>query len=235
MQYKKYVFVGDSWALRGFTNDNFIYNAQIMPNDVRLADYIGLPYQHCIAGGQSNLFLLNKLIEMNLPVDQPILWIYTEPGRDYNNITGNPEFEWIESKNIFEIRKMLDQAILQEIKNKLPNPVAFVGGLSDVNTSLATNLGFTVLHNSWQSWIAQTLKSQWFKFGWGAADIGWRFHSNNVKPSKTALFEWDEQIKEWCWWEEQGYFCHEHPTPRANKEFAEFLKPKLEDWLSKLL
>ena len=72
MQYKKYVFVGDSWALRGFTNDNFMHNAQIMPDDVRLADYIGLPYQHCIAGGQSNLFLLNKLIEMNLPVDQPI-------------------------------------------------------------------------------------------------------------------------------------------------------------------
>lgn len=229
-----YIFAGDSWALRGFTNDNYIYNSEMRDDDVRLADYFNIPYVPCIAGGQGNLFILDKIISLNLPKTTPIVWVYTEPGRDYHRITSDTEFAWMESEDIFKIRKLLDCRILETIRQEIPNPIALIGGLSDINESLANDLGYTVLHSSWQLWIAKKLNSTSFKTGWGAADIGWRFHYNNVKPSKTALFEWDEQIKEWCWWEEQGYFCHEHPTPRANKEFAEFLKPKLEEWLNKL-
>lgn len=27
-----------------------------------------------------------------------------------------------------------------------------------------------------------------------------------------------------------GYMCHEHPTPRANQEFAEYLKKTIIEW-----
>ena len=229
----KYIFAGDSWALKGFTTDNYAFgNDDPLPGDVRLADHWGIEYMLCLRPGLGNLAILKKLLTMEIPSDVPIVWVYTEPGRDYGNITNSSPYNWITSENIFEIRQELDAHILATIRQQVPNPIALIGGLSDINTELAESLGFTVLHPSWQQWTADKLGSQWFKQGWGASDIGWRMHSNNVIPSKAATFAWDEQIKEWCWWEEQGYFCHEHPSPRSNLEFAEFLKPKVIEWLS---
>jgi len=228
----KYIFAGDSWALKGFTNDNYdIGNNDPLPGDICLADHWNIPYKCALAPGKGNLSILDKILNLKLPPTTPVIWVYTESGRDFGRITGEPEFNWIAQEKIFEIRKQLDQTILETIKKTLPNPVALIGGLSDINIPNATTLGYKILHPSWQQWIAETLHSQWFKFGWGACDIGWRANYNNVRPSKAATFAWDEQIKEWCWWEEQGYFCHEHPTPRANKEFAEFLQPTVEKWL----
>jgi hypothetical protein len=228
-----YVFAGDSWALKGFTQENYAFgNNDPMPGDVRLADHWPWQYQHCLTPGQGNLVCLDRLVSMNLPKDVPIIWIYTEPGRDYGRIKNSPPHEWIEKEDIFDIRTTLNHAIMQEIQDRVNNPIAFIGGLSDIDSLLAQTFGFDVLHPSWQSWIATTLDSQWFEFGWGASDIGWRMHSDKIKPSKTATFAWDEQIKEWCWWEENGYFCHEHPSPHANKEFAEYLQPTVKDWLN---
>lgn len=228
-----FIFAGDSWALKAFTKENYsIGNHNPLPGEIRLADYWPWSYDVCVAPGQGNLSCLKKIQDKNIDPNVPIIWVWTEPGRDYHLVTGRPEFEWIESENIFEIRKTLEKEIYYQIRNTLPNPIGLIGGLSDININLAQHHGYDVLHPSWQQWIAHTLSSQWFCTGWGAGDIGWRADYNNVRPSKTATFAWDELIKEWCWWEEQGYFCHEHPSLRANQEFADFLKPKIEEWLT---
>lgn len=228
-----YIFAGDSWALKGFTNENYNRgNAVPEPGDVRLADHWPWPYQHCLAPGAGNLQCLNYILTMRIPKHVPIIWVYTEPGRDYGRIKNAPDHEWIEREDIFSLRKELDFHIMSDIKTALSNPIAFIGGLSDVDVELAQSFGFDVLCSSWQRWIAKTLQSKWFVHGWGASDVGWRMHSNSVRPSRAATFAWDEQIKEWCWWEDQGYFCHEHPTPRANQEFAQFLQPQVEQWLA---
>jgi len=228
----KILYVGDSWAMKGYTKQNYFGGERRFDkNDVRMADFWSVEYDHCFAGGCGNLEILINIQKLKIDRQTPIIWIYTEPGRDYNAITGKPQFEWIQREDIFEIRQQLDNVILKRIRETLPNPIGLIGGLSDVNTELATELGYTVLHPSWQRWIAEKLQSRWFKFGWGAGDIGWRADYDNVKPSKVAIFAWDEQIKEWCWWEEHGYFCHEHPTPLANKQFAEYLQPTVEKWI----
>lgn len=230
-----FIFVGDSWASKGFTEENYHYNNNDpMPGDICLADYWPWSYDYCFAPGKGNIFCMEKIKQKNIDPTIPIIWVFTEPGRDYNVITGRSEFEWIESENIFEIRKMLEKQTLIRIQNEIKNPIAFIGGLSDIDPTLAHHHGFTVLHPSWQQWIADVLDSQWFKFGWGASDIGWRADYNNVTPGKAATFAWDEQIKEWCWWESKGYFCHEHPSPRANQEFADYLYPKVKNWLENL-
>lgn len=228
-----FVYTGDSWALKGFTKKNYnIGNRLPMPEDKRMADYWNEPYTGCFAPGNGNLSVLDKLVTMNLPSNVPIIWIYTEPGRDYRRITGKPEFDWIESEDIFSIRKDLDYKIIKTISEKLSNPISFIGGLSDVDVNLLQNFGFSCLHNSWQQWIAERLdRTDYFKFGWGASDVGWRADYNNVKPSKTALFAWDELIKEWCMWDELGFMCHEHPTPMANKLFAEHLEHAVSIWI----
>jgi hypothetical protein len=229
----KILYAGDSWAIKGYTEQNYSVNVNWhIDGDTRLSDFWPVEYECCFAGGRGNLEILEKIQKLNIDPQTPIVWIYTEPGRDYGTITGNPPFEWMQKENIFEIRQELDAIILKTIQETISNPIGLVGGLSDINVELATELGYTVLHPSWQQWISNTLNSQWFKFGWGASDIGWRYHADNILPSKTALFEWDEQIKEWCWWEDNGYFCHEHPTPKANKEFATYLQPTVMKWLS---
>jgi hypothetical protein len=228
----KIIFAGDSWAWKGYTPENYNID-NLLDSDVRLADFWNLEYDLSITPGKGNLELLNILQKKNIDPTIPIIWVYTEPGRDYGTITQQPEFNWIADENIFSIRQELDVVILNKIKDTLKNPIALIGGLSDVNKTLAESLGFTVLHTSWQRWIAEKLNSQWFKFGWGASDIGWRANYNNVTPSRSATFAWDEQIKEWCWWEELGYFCHEHPGPKATQEFAEFIKQDVISWCKK--
>lgn len=229
----KYIFAGDSWALKGFTNDNYNKgNSQPLPDDQRLADHWPWEYRHCLTPGQGNLACLDRLVSMRVSADVPVIWVYTEPGRDYGRIQNAPPHEWIEREDIFSIRTALNYAIMTEIRTAVDNPIAFIGGLSDVDPVLAQTFGFDILCASWQQWIATCLDSKWFEHGWGASDVGWRMHSNGITPSKAATFAWDKQIKEWCWWEEQDYFCHEHPTPRANKEFAEFLQPTVEKWLN---
>jgi hypothetical protein len=226
----KIIFAGDSWATKGYTPEN--YNIfDLLESDIRLADFWDLDYDLFLTPGKGNLDLLDIIQKKEVDPAIPIIWVYTEPGRDYGLITNQPEFNWMTDENIFSIRQELDAVILNKIKNTLKNPIALIGGLSDINKTLAESLGFTVLHPSWQGWIAEKLNSKWFGFGWGASDIGWRTNYNNVTPSRAATFAWDEQIKEWCWWEEVGYFCHEHPNPKANQEFAEFLKQDVISWI----
>lgn len=226
-----YVFAGDSWALKGFTEQNYNQgNTKPQPGDQRLADHWPWQYQLALAPGQGNIAVLHQITRLQIPPTTPVIWIWTEPGRDYGYFYPKDDpHAWMHSKQFWDLRKELACATIEVISQTIDNPVAFVGGLSDFDIDPGR---YTVLEPSWQSWIARTLNSEHFVRGWGASDIGWRTHHNNVTPGPVQTFAWDEQIKEWCWWEEQGYFCHEHPTPRANREFAEFLQPKVERWLN---
>jgi hypothetical protein len=226
----KYIFAGDSWAAKAYTHENKNLH-ELLPTDVRLADYWGMPYGCQYFPGASNLDVMDAIVK-NHDETTPIIWVYTEPCRDFKRITGEDEFKWMTSENIFEIRKNISREVLHTIKDTLKNNIALIGGLSDIDSEFATRLGFKVLHSSWQHWIAQKLNSECYTHGWGASDIGWRKDYNYVKPSHAALFAWDNQIKEWYWWEEKGYFCKEHPNIRATKEFAEFLKPEVIKWVN---
>lgn len=222
----EYLFVGDSWAEKAWTEANYQMSTQ--PGDVRLADWWPYSYKKITVPGQGNLALLDRIQRAQVPDHMPIIWVYTEPGRDHNRIYGGEPHAWMQQEDLWHLRSKLNCVIIDKILSTLPNPVAFVGGLSDV----PERTDITVLHPSWQSWIAGTLNSEHFEQGWGASDIGWRAVHDGVMPSRTATFAWDEQIKEWCSWEEQGYFCHEHPTLRANQEFAQYLRPQVETWLA---
>jgi hypothetical protein len=226
-----YIFAGDSWALKGFTEQNHNKgNTEPLPGDVRLADHWSWHHELALAPGKGNTAVLRQIIKLQSTA--PVIWVWTEPGRDFGfyNPTQDPH-DWMRTEDLWRLRKDLTRATLTTIKNTITNPIAFIGGLSDIDPELAREFGYTVLCPSWQLWIASTLGSKHFTQGWGASDIGWRAHHNGVTPSKAATFAWDEQIKEWCWWEERGYFSHEHPSPRANQEFAEHLQPSVEQWL----
>lgn len=225
------IFAGDSWALKGFTPENYHFDTKkFMPGDIRLADYWPVQYFNCLTPGQGNLSIMDKILTKQRP-DLPIIWIWTEPGRDYGRVTGDKEFAWMTHEHIWETRREITRQAMIIIRQNISNPIGLIGGLSDIECDLAEANDFYVIHPSWQKWIAEKLHSKWFNFGWGASDIGWRANYNTVTPSKSATFAWDEQIKEWCWWEDQGYFYREHPTPLANKEFAIEIWPTIKNWL----
>ena len=229
----KYVFAGDSWALKAWTEENYQYgNTEPMPQDLRLADFWDTDYKTIVAPGQGNLDCLEKIMQYKLDPKVPIVWVYTEPGRDYKRFYDDNEFGWMISEDIFSIRNTLHKKILKRIRSSIQNPIALIGGLSDIDIDTAVEYKFTVLCASWQRWIGEYCNSQHFQFGWGASDIGWRFDYNGVKPSKNALFAWDDQIKEWCSWEEHEMFCHEHPTVKANILFGEHLRSDALAWIN---
>ena len=226
------VFTGDSWALKAYTEQNFeeANQGKLKTDDIRLCDFWDIEYQLITFPGKGNLHGLELLKDIDS--NTPIVWVYTEPGRDYYRITQDSEFNWIQREDIFELRQILHEQTFEKIRQQLPNnPLAMIGGLSDVPTKIACDYDINVIHYSWQKWISEQVQDSFFKFGWGASDIGWRMHSDNVKPSKAALFAWDEQIKEWCYWEDNDYFCHEHPSIKANKEFGMVTKPIVKEWI----
>jgi hypothetical protein len=230
----KLFFIGDSWASKGFTEQNHnIYEPS--PTDIKLPDFWSVPYKNHSLGGKGNLVCLDYLLEQKLPADLPIVWVYTEPGRDYARITGNADNNaWLSKEDYFTIRPELDKYILKEIQNRLPNPIAFIGGLSDVDVALAEGLGFHVLHPSWQKWMADRINFN-LDQGWGAPDLMWRMKSNGVKrPAKTLTFKCINWLKFYKQVEIDGYMHMYHPSVRSNKEFGKYLEPQLINWIGNL-
>jgi len=231
-----FIIAGDSWADKAYTEQNFDQNTP-QPGDFGIADCWSWPHDRCITPGQGNLALLDQLVQMNLPEHMPIVWMWTEPGRDYARISGDSDpHAWMKRSDYFlRLRHKLEKHTVEAIVQALPNnPIGFIGGLSDFPTGEFDGDNLLVLHPSWQTWISQQLNSQWFQLGWGASDVGWRHHEDGVQPDPEVLFAWDEQIKEWCWWQDQGWFCHEHPSPTAVRAFAQMLEPQMTWWLSRL-
>lgn len=230
----QYFFIGDSWALKGFTEQNHnSYNFDL--GAVRLPDFWLLKYQCHSLGGKGNLVCLDYLLDQNLPANLPIVWIYTEPGRDYARITGNIDNNgWLLKEDYFAIRPELDDYILKKIRNQLPNPIALIGGLSDVDVKLASNTGFHVLHSSWQKWMAEQIGYK-LDQGWGAPDLMWRMHQDGVnRPAKSITYKCINWLKFNKEAELNDYMCRYHPTPRSCQEFGEYLRPQLINWIENL-
>lgn len=233
---KKFIMAGDSWADKAYTEQNFDKNTP-QPEDFGLANCWTWAHDRCITPGLGNLDLLDQLVALNLDPAVPIVWVWTEPGRDYARITGDTDpHGWMRRNDYFaSLRRDLEFETIDRIVQQLPNnPIGFIGGLSDFPQGEFDGDNLIVLHPSWQQWIAEQNNSKWFSIGWGASDVGWRHHEQGVKPAPAVLFAWDEQIKEWCWWQDQGWFCHEHPTPTAVTQFAQHLEPQMTQWLDRL-
>lgn len=228
----KYILCGDSWAEKAYTPEN--YNKVKNTNDKCLGDFIGIEYDTCITPGFGNLDVLEKLVAKKISSNIPLLWIFTEPGRDWDKVYNDDKFGWLQNPDYMSIRSDLVDKILKKIYTSLNNPIGFIGGLSDFSTSLSLPNHWTVIHPSWQQFIADQLPDNRFEIGWGASDVGWRMHSDNVVPSSQLTFMWDEQIKEWCYWEEHDLFCHEHPTLKANELFAKNIQKDVIQWLNKI-
>lgn len=229
----KLFFIGDSWASKGFTEHNHnIYEPRT--DDVKLPDFWSLPYKNHSLGGKGNLICLDYLLDQKLPATLPIIWVYTEPGRDYARITGNTDNNgWLLKEDYFTIRPELDEYIFKEIRNRLPNPIALIGGLSDVDVNLANSFGFHVLHSSWQKWIAEQINYK-LDQGWGAPDLLWRMHNEISRPAKALTFKCINWMKFYKEAELNNYMYMYHPTLRANQEFGEYLLPKINSWIENI-
>ena len=161
----------------------------------------------------------------------PIIWVFTEPGRDYGRVYNKPQHEWITREDFFKIRPDLTLEVLKIIRKSLNNEIGLIGGLSDIPLE-AKKMGFTILESSWQQKIAIQCGYSDFEIGWGAADIGWRNKSNKIKPSDKVLRKCLKHLKFWnnCAKFDLMFACH--PTVEAHKRLAESLKQTIYSWLN---
>ena len=237
---EKICVVGDSWAIMGYTEENYDTNYDSpLADDVRFTDGMNIQVTDCCKGGKGNLDIMRRCIKKVHP-QLPLVWVFTEPGRDYGYFFGDEkQFDWISNYESFKRRNDIALQSLEIIQDTLPNPIAFIGGLADIPLSFQPKKNNIVLERSWQKFIFDSL-GEWpnfepiFNFGWGASDVGWRYHHNDVKPCPEVLKLWEEQILIWCRWGEKGMMCHEHPTPLAHKKLGEGIEARIKQWLKKV-
>lgn len=224
--------VGDSWATKGFDESNHkVYTDFPFPGDYRFTDDIGLQVKHHVRGGAGNLRLLDYVNnKMDLDKNVPVLWVFTEPGRDIADVRSVAEHSWIGDENYFDYRQELGMEVLKKIRHGLTNEICLVGGLSDIPPD-AGRLGFHVLEHSWQRMLSQICGDDKFKLGWGASDVGWRHKTQNIKPSKTVLTNCLNQLSIWNNWQNHGLMFGTHPTPSAHKRLADKIKLPLTQWI----
>lgn len=227
----EFYFVGDSWANRAFTEQNKD-TRQPLDSDVRLPDFWGLSYATGDNSGKSNLEILDWVVQQKIDPDMPIVWLYTEPLRDYHRITGKEHLAWMQDDQIFSYRSYLSGQILQTIKNSIANPCAFIGGLSDIDPSLTNQFGYATLHASWQRWMSLKINATNFKFGWGAPDVRWRMESHKAVPGKTVTLQCMESLDHFNAWRDAGYVISYHPTLKCHQQFAEEIKQEAIQWIT---
>jgi len=227
----EFYFVGDSWADRAFTEQNKD-SREASANDVRLPDFWGMSYATGNNSGKGNLEILDWIVQQNIDSAVPIIWLYTEPLRDYHRITGEDHLKWMQDDQIFEKRPSLSEQILRTIKETIPNPVAFIGGLSDIDPELTNRFGYATLYASWQQWMSQKINSNGFKFGWGSPDVRWRMESHKAVPGKTVTVECMDSLDNFHAWRDSGYIISYHPTMQCHEQFAMDIKQEAIQWIT---
>jgi len=77
------IYAGDSWAAKAWTDENY-QTRRPSATDIRMADFWGIKYTWMFSNAISNLSVLDTIIRSKSK--DPIVWIYTEPVRDYNRM-----------------------------------------------------------------------------------------------------------------------------------------------------
>jgi hypothetical protein len=237
---RKFLYTGPSWATSSFPLDK---------NTTNLPQQWGFDHTDISAFGEGNHGCFRR-VKSRADGDVPIVWVYCEPLLSLGPATGMSMAEFVVSDNWRAIRETCNQYCL-ELINSLPNPVFLIGSHSDIVNFNNHKPTLQIGEASWQKWIAQqsglvvdgdsihvTPKDGGnynFDLRWGADMVHKFLHENpNIDPAPSLLDAiWDVYYF-WQYLEEQQWFFEVHPNRRGNVEFAEFLKPKIEQFLTTL-
>jgi hypothetical protein len=235
---QKFLYTGPSWAKNSYPVDATTTN---------LAQQWGFDHIELAYPGQGNHTCFLKLQAKKYPTDMPIVWLYCEPLLSLTQATGMNMNDFVVSENWQSIRETCNQYCLDLI-NSLPNPVFLIGAHSDIVNFNNHKSTLQIGEASWQRWLAQQSGlvvddsihvtpqdggNYDFDLCWGAELVHKFLHENpNIDPAASLLDAvWDVYYF-WQYLEKQGWFFEVHPNRLGNVKFAEFLEPKIKQFLS---
>jgi len=231
---KKILYVGASWASRSYDNpDGSETDFTSLYKELELEKFnvINLAFP-----GTSNQYFLDQLIYKDDPTGykehyDAIIWVYCEPLIELQIQQKMQEF--LESENFWNMRSEANKKILDQIA-QLDKPVALIGSASDIVDCAHKNI--TVIHPSWQKFLADIANVD-LKYGGWAADAA---HAElvttykNVVPSKGIVEAITEQFSAWRKLQYHRLFCWCHPNKKGNELFAKEIKNSVYSWIDNL-
>jgi hypothetical protein len=226
-----FLYTGPSWAASSYPVNDDATN---------LGREWGLPHINLSSPGSTVLTCTRAIHSSG-----PIVWIYNEPLGDLTPITGLSFEEFVTREDWKDIREECNQHCLAKI-NALGNPVLLIGGHSDVVNCDYPNI--VVGHASWQKWIAEQAgmrvtdvievtpaDSGNYNLAncWGPEGMHNAMHQNpDIKPVPSLVDSMWDMFYFWKELENRNWFYEAHPNKQGNVEFAKFLKPVVENFLS---
>lgn len=232
----KFLYTGPSWAKNSYPVDNTTTN---------LAQQWELEHVDLGAQAYGNSECYKKVTHFSK--DMPVIWVYCEPLINLTEATGMSMHDFVVSDDWQSIRETCNQYCLNLI-NSLPNPVFLIGAHSDIVNLSNTKSSLVVGHPSWQKWTAEQTGltvgnsihvtpqdggNYHLDLCWGAEIVHRFLHFHpGICPAPSLLNAiWDVYYF-WQYIEQQGWFFQVHPNRHNNIIFSQFLKPRLEQFLT---
>jgi len=231
----QYLYTGPSWAKSSFPLEN--------TSTTNLAQEWRFNFFDASQFASSVLDRVNYIKTLDNKL--PIVWIYNEPFADCEDITGISMAKLLQRYDWKNVWYECNQYCLSAIAS-LDRPILLIGGHSDIIDCNHDNI--IVACDSWQKWLAQqanmpidngvvsVVMDDGGDFaihrGWGAEIMHKYMHEHPEIDPDASLVEsiWDI-FYFWKQLEKANLFYDTHPNFRANRLFAEFLFPTVEQFL----
>jgi len=229
------LYLGPSWAVQSFETP--------MGQDLErtnLAEQLDLKnFSNLAACGENNfqqLYMAKTFMAENRRLGPFRAVFVTAQSLNYGHIlyqTTKDEFVkyFLTHHDVVSVVKDVETKFYKELAD-LNIPVALIGAHTDVIPGHWGNL-ITVIHHSWQNFLAKQSGLRDF-FGW-PADVaqGWLSTETHIKPSVSAVSEISLILDIWDKLELHRLFCGVHPNIQGNKLFAKAISELVNQWLDK--
>lgn len=213
-------YVGPSWANRSYDTPMGEES-----NYTNIALELKLRVEDLTHFGASNQFFIDYFTDVRTKKYDGIIWVYSEPIIETKNVK-----EFLESDDCWNIRRAINQNLLQQMNN-LGIPIALIGAHSDI-VDCNDSKSITIIHPSWQKFLANYAGVK-LEHGWGC-EIAHRMYmvdNPTAKLSKNLVNYVSDTWKVWCELDLNGVFCWCHPNRKGNELFAEKISEPLQYWI----
>lgn len=235
------LYLGPSWAVQSY--ESFNGDDLVRTN---LASELGLKnYTQLADYGNSNSRQLDKALNFmrtNAHLGPfRILVVTSESLSDghekFNMTRENFALEFLLSDDPLTLIKDLEIKFYERLSS-LEVPVALIGAHTDiVDFNFPSN--FTVLHSSWQNFLAQQCGLDKF-YGWpceianlwlqGRLDM--TTHIKKINPSKAVVFEIDKLFSRWSTLQLNKLWNGVHPSILGNQLFSKEIANSFKQWIN---
>ena len=231
---KKILYVGPSWATRSYdTPDGSESDYTNLYKELNLENF-GIEF--LAFGGASNQHFIDYLTG-NYKTNfykkdyDAIIWVYCEPLIELK-LQGKMQ-EFLESEDFWNMRLSANKKILDQL-DQIGKPIALIGSHSDIVDCNYKNI--TVIHPSWQKFLAEHAGIELKYGGWGAevAHMQLVTEYKDIKPSNNLVDAITEQFSAWRRLEYHRLFSWCHPNKKGNELFAKKIKNSLYSWINNI-